>query len=132
MQWLINAANQCCAYASGSDGGRLHLKKVETVSAPFLKCRLQWLQPGYFSQCVEKLCQFGTLCFHRGFFVKAKAKKKKKKLNLLRKSLHASMYLWITIFIQADEANVFRWYTPRCPKGLKTALMLSNNLHYLL
>lgn len=81
MQWLINAANQCCAYASGSDGDRLRLKKVETVSAPFWKRRLQWLQPGYFSQCVEKLfCRFGTLCFHRGFFVKGKAKKKKPNL----------------------------------------------------
>lgn len=48
------------------DGGRLQLERVETVSASFLKCRLQWLQPGYFSPRVEKLfCQCGTLCFQR-------------------------------------------------------------------
>lgn len=78
MQWLINAANQCCAYASG--GGRLHLKKVETVSAPFLKCRLQWLQPGYFSVWRNFFLSVWDIVFSQRFLCEGQSKEKK--LNL--------------------------------------------------
>lgn len=115
MQWLINAANQCCAYASG--GGRLHLKKVETVSAPFLKCRLQWLQPGYFSvwRNFFFFLSVWDIVFLQRFLCEGQSKEKK--LHLEGKSLHTRMYLWIAVVTQANE--VFRGVQMVHPKMVK-------------